>query len=191
MDDPVVIAVAGAALLVWGAVVFLRGGLLAGCLAVLLAATVFGHDFLHVPTSVMPLTLDRVLWTVLLLQYVVWRRLGRTDPKPLGRDDWVLLAVLGVLTLSTLTHDWHTHANQPAARLVLFYLMPAGLYWVARQSQVSPREIRGMFVFLGLLGIYLAATAIAEWQHQGWLVYPQYISATSNPAFLGRAEARC
>ncbi len=188
MDDRVIIAFAAAALLVWGAVVFLRGGLLAGCLVVLLAATVFGHDFFSVPTGVMPLTLDRVLWTVLLVQYVVWRRLGRTDPKPLGRDDGALLAMLGVLIVSTLSHDWQAHANQPVARWLLFYLMPAGLYWVARQSPISPRGIRGMFVFLGLLGIYLAVTAIAEWQHQGWLVYPRYISAASNPAFLGRAR---
>ena len=62
MDDPVIIAAAAAALLVWGAVVFLRGGLLAGCLTVLLAATVFGYYFFNVPTGVMPLTIDRVLW---------------------------------------------------------------------------------------------------------------------------------
>ena len=67
--------------------------------------------------------------------------------------------------------------------------MPAGLYWVARQSPVSPREVRGMFLFLGLLGIYVAATGIAEWQHQRWLVWPQYIIAESDPAFLGRAGA--
>ena len=96
--------------------------------------------------------------------------------------------MLGVLTVSTLTHDWQAHANQPMARLVLFYLMPAGLYWVARQSPISPREVRGMFVFLGLLGVYVAATAIAEWQYQSWLVYPQYISAASDPEFLGRAR---
>jgi len=104
----------------------------------------------------------------------------------------VLLAMLGVLTVSTLTHDWQARANQPAnqpaARLVLFYLVPAGLYWVARQSRISPRGLRGMFALLGLLGIYVAATAIAEWQHQGWLVFPRYISAASNPAFLGRAR---
>ena len=188
MDEPVLIAVAAAALLIWGVVVFLRGGLLAGCLTVLFAATVFGYDFFKVPLGPIPLTLDRMLWVVLLLQYVLWRRLGRTDPKPPGRDDWVLLAMLGVLTLSTLTHDWQAQGNHPVARLVFFYLMPAGLYWVARQSQVSPRGVRGMFIFLGLLGVYVAATAIAEWQHQWWLVYPKYISAQSNQAFLGRAR---
>jgi O-antigen ligase len=188
MNEPVLITAAAVALSVWGAVVFLRGGLLAGCLAVLLAATVFGHEFFNVPTGVVPLTLDRMLWALLLLQYVIWRRQGRADPKPLGRDDWVLLAVLGVLTASTFTHDWQAHANQPAAWLVFFYLMPAGLYWVARQSQVSPREVRGMFVFFGLLGIYVATTAIAEWQHQSWLVWPPYIGDANNMAFLGRAR---
>ena len=106
MDDPVIIAAAAVALTIWGAVVFLRGGLLAGCLAVLLTATVFGYYFYNVPTGLMPLTLDRVLWAVLVVQYVVWRRLGKADPKPLGRDDWLLLAMLGLLTFSTLTHDW-------------------------------------------------------------------------------------
>jgi O-antigen ligase len=188
MDDPVIIAAAAVALTIWGAVVFLRGGLLAGCLAVLLTATVFGYYFYNVPTGLMPLTLDRVLWAVLVVQYVVWRRLGKADPKPLGRDDWLLLAMLGLLTFSTLTHDWWAHANHPAARLILFYLMPAGLYWVARQSQVSPRGVRGVLIFLALLGLYVAATGIAEWQRQRWLVWPQYIVAESNPNFLGRAR---
>jgi hypothetical protein len=129
MENPMIIAVAAAALLVWGAVVFLRGGLLAGCLTVLLAATVFGDYFFNVPTSVGSLT-----------------------------------------------------------QLVLFYLMPAGLYWVARQSRITPRGVRGMFIFLGLLGIYVVVTAIAEWQRQLWLVYPPYISSASDPAFIGRAR---
>ena len=182
------IVAAATALLVWGGVVLLRGGLLAGCLGVLLAATVFGYYFFNVQTSVGALTLDRVLWVVLMAQYVVWRRLGRTDPKPPVREDWLLLAMLGVVTVSTLTHDWRAHGNHPLTQLLLFYLMPAGLYWIARQSRISPQGVRGMFVFLGLLGIYLVGTGIAEWQRQLWLVYPPYVSSSSDPAFIGRAR---
>jgi hypothetical protein len=86
MNDPVIIAASAVALLVWGAVVFLRGGLLAGCLTVLLAATVFGDYFFNVPTGVMPLTIDRVLWAVLLVQYVVWRR--RRSPNGSTSRGW-------------------------------------------------------------------------------------------------------
>ena len=52
---------------VWGGVVFLRGGLLGGCLLVLLAGTCFGHPFFNLPAGPVPLTVDRLLWLILLV----------------------------------------------------------------------------------------------------------------------------
>ena len=65
----------------WGAVVFLRGGLVLGCLAGLITASVFSRPFFHLETDPVPLTVDRVLWVALMVQYVVWRRMGRAGDR--------------------------------------------------------------------------------------------------------------
>ena len=53
--------IAALLVLVWGALLLLRGSLLAGCLAYLITAIVFGHDFWNVDRGPLPLTLDRIV----------------------------------------------------------------------------------------------------------------------------------
>jgi len=181
-------AIIGAAALVWGAVVFWRGGLLGGSLAVLLAGTVFGHYFYNVPLGPAPLTIDRVLWVLLLAQTLVWRRWGMNDPKPLGKPEILLGLFAAVLLLSTLTHDWRTDNNAPMARFLFFYVMPLGMYWVARQNRITEERMRWLLGFFAVLGFYLAVTAVAEMKQVWWLVYPQYIASPEYPVFLGRGR---
>lgn len=176
------------AALVWGAVVLVRGGLLAGCLAVLLAGVCFGHPFFHAPLGPLPLTADRLLWAVLIVQYAIWRRWGRTEPTPLDKADVVALALVGLLAASTLAHDWQAHQAQPLSRLVLLYAMPLGLYWVARGAVLTERAVLAVLGFLAILGLYLAATALAETHQLGWLVYPKYVASPEYPEFLGRGR---
>ena len=61
---------------VWGAVIFLRGGLLAGALTVLLAGTVSASPRCTSRPEPMPLTSDRILWVLLMVQLVFWWRIG-------------------------------------------------------------------------------------------------------------------
>ena len=174
--------------LVWGGVIFVRGGLLGGCLVVLLAGACFGHAFFHLPVGPVPLTADRLLWAVLLVQCVIWRRLGLTERKPPAGAELVLCAFFGVLVLSTFSHDWQAHDHQSLARLLFYYVMPLGMYCVARQIPLSERGVLGMFACLAVFGLYLAVTAVAETNQWWWLVYPRYIGSTSEPGFLGRAR---
>src|SRR5262245_51623371 len=95
--------------LAWALVVvgvFIPGGLVGGCLAVLLAAICFGHPFFFLPAFPVPITADRALLAGLVLQYLIYRRLGLTRPKPLGWADGLLAVLLVVILLSTFTHDW-------------------------------------------------------------------------------------
>ena len=45
----------------------------------------------------MRLTIDRVLWGVVMLLYLVWRQRGWTDPKPLQAADKAALALVAYL----------------------------------------------------------------------------------------------
>ncbi|NUQ64786.1 MAG: O-antigen ligase family protein [Pirellulales bacterium] len=182
------IAIAGLVALVWGAVVFCRGGLLGGCLAVLLCGCCFGSAWFRLPTDPIPLTLDRALWLALMVQYVFWRRWGLADPKALGKPDVLLFVFFGVLFASTFAHDWQSQGAAPAARLLFFWIMPLGMYWVARQSVLTERGGLAIFGGLALFGIYLAITALAETRQLGWLAFPRYIVSPEYPEFLGRAR---
>ena len=186
-----VAVIAALVALVWAAVVFVRGGLLGTSLLLLLAGACFSFDFLRVPVGAVPLTVDRILWVVLLVQYLIWRRLQRADPKPIGKPELVLCAFVGLLVLSTFAADWRADGCEPVARLIIFYLMPLGLYWVVRQSALSKTGVLAIFGCLAAFGAYLAVTTIAETCEVWWLVFPKYIYTTTSSTeleFIGRGR---
>jgi hypothetical protein len=76
-----ILTIAILAALIWGALLLLRGNLLAGCIAVLISASCLSSYFAEIPAKPMPITLDRILWVALLGQYILWRRFGKTAPK--------------------------------------------------------------------------------------------------------------
>lgn len=184
-----IIVIAAVVGLMWGLVLLTRGGLVAGCLTVLLAGVCFSVPFFKIELGPLPLTADRLLLVLLVGQYVVWRRLGLIDPKPLGKPEIVLLAFVAVMVLSTFLGDWTADRYQPLSWLIIYYLMPAVIYWIARQANYSERTVLGLFGCLALFGVYLALTALAEHFQIWWLVFPKYITNTGAGAeFVGRGR---
>jgi O-antigen ligase len=155
-----------------------RGGLLGGCLLVLLAGSCFGHAFYVYPLWPIPLTADRVLLAALVIGYVIYRRLGLTEPKPMQVVDWMLASFIGVVLLSTFTHDWSIRDNQPVSDVLFLFLMPLAVYWIARQSRVTRGQVLWLLGGLALFGIYLAVTAVAEVRGAWSFVFPAYIGST-------------
>ncbi len=182
------LAIGALAGLCWATVICVRGGLVATALLVLLAGSCLGHPFFNLPAGPVPLTLDRMLLVVLLAQCVVYRRWGLTDPKPATKTDYLLVAFLIVLTVSTLTHDYRYRNWLPASQLIFFYFLPAAMYWVMRQTRWTAQGAGCLFASLGLFAVYLSITAMAE-THQVWsLVYPKYIASPEYSEFLGRGR---
>jgi O-antigen ligase len=184
----VIAAIAGA---IWGFVLLLRGGLLGGCLAVMLAGICFGVEFFKIPLGGVPLTADRMLLVVLVCQYLVFRRWGLADPKPLGMPEIVLCLFIATIALSTFTADWTISDNKPVSWLIIYYVMPFAIYWIARQTRPSERGELALLGCLSVFGIYVALTSLAEY-FQAWsLVFPRYITETAaenKMEFIGRAR---
>ena len=183
--------IAGLVGLSWGAVVFLRGGLLGGCLAVLLAGACFSVPFYKIELGPVPLTADRLLLVLLVGQYVVWRRWGLADPKPLGKPELLLAAFTAVLVLSTFTSDWQASNYQAVSWLIVYYLMPAVVYWIARQAKLSQRAVLTVFGGFAIFGVYLAVTSLADYCQEWPFVFPRYIATTAadtTAEFVGRAR---
>ncbi len=188
MEWESLIVIASLVAVIWGAVIFLRGGLLAGALTVLLAGTCFGFSAMHVDAGPMPLTSDRILWALLMVQLVVWWRQGLTASRRIGRNEVLLLAFVGVLAASVAMHDWTVHRNQPLSQFVFYYLMPLGIDCAGWQARISERGLKVMFALFGVLRAYLALTAIAERWELNWLVFPPYITTSEFTEFLGRGR---
>jgi O-antigen ligase len=183
-----ILALAGT---VWATLFIVRGSLWAGCVAFLVTGYCLGHAFLRFTIGPFPMTLDRFVFAGLLLAYIVQRRLGRAVPKPLGGADVLMLLFGGLLVVSTFTHAWQLDEPgkiSPLWRLVAGYLIPIGIYWIARQSAPDPRSLRVVYGLLALLGVYAAVTALAEVTQQWWLVYPSYIADASRGIHFGRAR---
>jgi O-antigen ligase len=185
------LAIAAITLAAWLFYFALRGSLVAGCLAFLLTASCFGYPFAHFDIGPLPATLDRLVIAGLAIAYLVQRRRGLTDPKPLLTVDKLLLAFLAVITISTFAHNWQDRPPcgvPPVWQMVTGYLMPACVYWIGRQSRLTERSVSFVHGALACFGMYLAVTGLAEVSRQWWLVFPSYIADSSVGLHFGRAR---
>lgn len=186
-----IILIAAIAGLVWGTLFVLRGSLVGGCLAVLLAACCFSHAFLEFDLGPVPLTLDRLALVLLVVAYVVQRWLGQADPKPLARVDVLVMLLACMLAVSTFSSEWRVAAPgdiSPVWRLIFGYLMPMTVYWIARQSPLTERNVWWTHAALAGFAVYLAITGLAEVTQQWWLVFPKYIADPAVGIHFGRAR---
>ena len=185
------VGIAVAAALVWGLVWCLQGDLVLGALAVVITGAFLGAPFWKMELGPVPLTLDRLLLIGLLAAYAIQKRLGRTDPKPIGPADRWLGGLLAVLTLSFLLTGFPPEKlaeGSPLWRLGAGYLIPGFLYWVVRQSPMEHRVVQRIGAVLAGLGLYLAVTGILEKTGQWWAVWPRHIADPKVGLHFGRAR---
>jgi O-antigen ligase len=177
--------------LVWGTLLLVRGGLLAGCLVVMLAGTCFSVPFLKLPFGPVPLTIDRLLLVVLIGQYLLWRHWQQRDAKPPAKPELILCLFTAYMAISTLSADWRAQSYQPLSWLIVYFLMPFCVYWIARQATLSERSLLALLGCATLFGVYLAVTSLAEYGELWSLVFPKYIATTATDEkleFVGRGR---
>lgn len=189
------------AALMWCAVFFVRGSTLLGALAVLLAGKCFGKYFWSLNLGPLPLSVDLILLGIVVAAYFVQRGLGQLEPKKLGHAEWALIALLAVLTASTLTHDfrptrpeqmpgetWNSLQFSPIYRLIVGYFLPVSLYWIARHSVLSKQHVQRFMGGLIAFSLYLAYIGFCEICKLWPLVFPRYIINPEIGLHFGRAR---
>ncbi len=179
------------AALVWGLVYLRQGSLLLGGTAFVVLGYVFNHHLWSTGVGPISLTLGRVL-LVVLVGVLGWRWYGgRVERRPLTGSDWLAALLLGYLTLRyafTLAPVGVTLNVSPLWRLVASFWMPAALYLVVRNGDLSEKSWKWMLACLSVLGVYLAMTGIAEVTQQWWAVIPRFISNPELGTHFGRAR---
>ncbi len=172
------LAIAALVAIVWLAGFTLSGQILWGCAAFLFATCCLGYDYLRFNIG-MEFTLDRLWMIVLVAIAIVQRKLGHADPKPWTKLEWTLAGFIVLLGLHVLLQENPTEprlSGSPWWHLVVGYVFPACLYFIARQSVLSERRVEGFWVFLVVFGIYLGFTGVMEMTKQWWAVWPRYIA---------------
>jgi O-antigen ligase len=188
----VVALIAVTAGLVWGVVYARRGSLVFATAALVVVAYVFGHYFWNARVGPLPLTLDRLLLVGLGAAFVAQWRWGHIERKPMTGVDWLLAAMLAVLTASAIlagTPDVvPPDVGSPMWRLVMSFAVPGVLYLIARQAPLAQRSWCGWLAVMSLLGVYLSLTALAEITERWALVFPRYIADPTLGIHFGRAR---
>jgi exopolysaccharide biosynthesis WecB/TagA/CpsF family protein len=188
---PVVAAVFALAAATWGAICARRGSLLVGCGLLLAIAYALGHEFWNVRIGPIPITLDRVVLLGLVAAFAYQWRYGGISIRPWTGADCILVAMLAVLTMSALLSgqpDITDGVTSKWGRLVTSFLIPALLYGIIRQLDISRRDWSRLLAALAVLGFYLACTGALEVAQRWSLVFPRYIANPNLGIHFGRAR---
>lgn len=165
-----------------------RGGLLGATLLVFVAGVCFGPYWWSMETQPIPLSVDRVLWVVLMAVALFAYRFRRDSSPRLDTAEGVLLALLGWLLVVGIIRGDGGDPAAAVARWLFYYAMPAGLYFAARQSRVDQStSYRAGWGLVGF-GVYLALVALAEVTDLHQVVFPRYIASPEYAEFFGRAR---
>lgn len=189
-----VVVLGGLVAVTWLAVLFryrnrLRvNPIVLGSVLVVVVGTVFGHSFYHTNVGPIPITIDRILLGGLVVLFGYRLLTQKERLYSIDRTDVVVFTLLGILTFSTLGHDWKYKENLPMSRLLFFNLLPVVLYVLVKNTRVGSRDLKFTIVSFALFGVYLSLTAFAETRDWTWAVFPRYISDPSIYEFLGRGR---
>lgn len=177
--------------LVWGFVYARHGSLLVGGAIFVSVGYVLNHHVWHMSLGPVSLTLGRVLLAGLVVLFA-WRwKQGQVERRPLTGSDWLVALFVGYLTIRcALTPEATGEASSvpPIWRLIASFWMPAALYWVVRNANFGERAWKAMLACLVGLGVYLAATGLAEVSGQWWAVFPRFIADPTLGTHFGRAR---
>ncbi|EMI17143.1 O-antigen ligase-related protein [Rhodopirellula maiorica SM1] len=155
---------------------------------VLVTGTVFGPSFFAIDGPIQ-LSLDRMMWGAMFAFVAIRWRMGELRIPQLNRVDAVVAAITGWLLVSVMIGGADPPNEPPPIAKWLFCIaMPAGMYVIARVSEVTESDLKWAYrVFLGL-GLYLAVMAIFEVSGIHALVFPRYIVDPADWEFFGRGR---
>ncbi|HMO15978.1 MAG TPA: O-antigen ligase family protein [Pirellulaceae bacterium] len=174
---------------IWGLFLLRHTSIVLQCFVVIVAGSVFGHSFFNVSLGPIPITSDRILLLMVLVQLFLFGWVhGQTIRPRLCRVDILVFILFVLLTTSTFINDFKYKDNLPLGRLLFFNWMPMALYLAMRHCKISTGDLKLIYAGLALFGVYLALTAIAEVREYTSLVFPRYIMSPDEPEFLGRAR---
>lgn len=177
--------------LVWAFVYARYGALLVGGAVFVAVGYVLNHNVWSMSIGPLSLTCGRALLAglILLFAWRWWR--GEVKLRPLTGCDWIVALFIGYLTVRCAFTPKATgiaSSVSPTWRLIASFWMPGALYFVMRNAELKEKIWKALLLCLTGLGLYLAATGLAEVTQQWWAVFPKFISDPKLGTHFGRAR---
>ena len=182
------------AILIWSAVFFRarpavpKHAIVWGTLGVLVTGTIFGFHFFHRDIGPIPVTIDRLLLGIVFAVWIYGFVSFRRSAIVFDKLDMAVVIWFAVLLCSTFLTDWGYKDKLPLSRFLFFNAMPVAVYAIVKHGRYETGGFATVTWGLGVLGVYLGLTAIAEWQQWYGLVFPKIIASLDYPEFLGRGR---
>ena len=126
------------------------------------------------------LTLERIVWPVVLLVFLFQWRKGRIARLPPDSIEYCMGAALVAIAISLFVFQAHVTGPAGSERLQLYELLagfafPFTCYFMMRRVIYSTAQVESFLIGVGLITVYLGVTSLAEGWHLRWLVFPRYI----------------
>jgi O-antigen ligase len=123
------------------------------------------------------ISLDRIVWPIVLAVFLFKRSRGETKKLPL---DWIecgLLMFIAVMLGSMISHGSYIDPDGDWSlfKIMRGYVFPFTAYFIVRRGTRSTKEFTTFLVGLGFIALYLALTGIAEVLRIHELVFPEFI----------------
>jgi O-antigen ligase len=131
------------------------------------------------------MTLDRIVWLLVLLVFIVKWRQGKLDKLPPDLIEYCMCALVVVILLNMYVHKTYVIDNalsqtsgsgRPQFYAVLGgFVYPFAGYFIMRRGVRTKAQANSFLTGVGLITIYLGVIGLGEAWHQDWLVFPKYI----------------
>jgi O-antigen ligase len=164
-----------------------QNGILIGLAAGMNLFELFHGDF----GKALPIiTLERLVWSIILGVFLIKRSKGETNRLPLDLVERSILVYFFVIMISLFMHRSYT-TTAGGWHLTDFsrgYAIPFAAYFIARRSITNSQQLRSFLIGLGAIALYLAFTGIAEVCNIHWLIFPRYILDPKIGIHFGQAR---
>jgi putative inorganic carbon (HCO3(-)) transporter len=129
------------------------------------------------PGTMPNISLDRIVWPIVLIVFFLKRRRGETERLPLDGIEYCIFALIMIMLLSMVSHGSYTDPDGDWAlfRIIRGYIFPFAAYFIARRGIRTGQQLHGFLVGLAFMAMYIVFIGIAERFSIHWLIFPQFI----------------
>jgi hypothetical protein len=126
------------------------------------------------------LTLDRIVWPLILLAFIRQWKHGHVYRYPLNSIEYSMLLLLLVVIGNMFTLGTYISNQWGGERLhfdIVFsgYFLPSMSFYIMRRVILRKAQAHTFVTGIGIITIYLGITGCGEAFHLNWLVFPSYI----------------
>ncbi len=154
---------------------------------VLVMGVVFGPAFFAIDGPIQ-ISLDRVLWGLMLFYMAVNLRLGNFELPKLTRTDIAIAVAACWFLVRCIPAVEVPDGPNPISRWLFYVAMPLGMYVAFRVVPIGQADVRWFSRVLLGLGVYLSLTAIFEVTGAHALVFPRHVVDPKIWEFFGRGR---